>query len=97
MPSYLESRTSARLRESIAQGLHGGGDEARDHISERAPCRRGQGLSVIRCPELRVSCATSPKTNIDRTFAALKERYGKLHVVVHERVTRARRRTGGEF
>src|SRR5215468_5717746 len=68
---------------SIAQGLHAAGMKlAITYQNERLAAEAKDLIDSLPGAE-GFMCDVSKDEEIERTFAALKERYGKLHVVVH--------------
>ena len=80
---------------SIAQGLHNAGAKvAITYQNERLELEARELIASLPGAE-GFMCDVSDDAAIDRLFVRLKERYGKLHVLVHSVAYRSRRGTEG--
>jgi len=82
---------------SIAQGLHAAGmNLAITYQNERLAAEAKDLIDSLPGAE-GFMCDVSKDDEIDRTFAALKQRYGKLHVLVHSVAYAPAAELEGEF
>ncbi len=105
MSSTLEGRVAVvfgvankrSIAWSIAQGLHAAGAKlAVTYQNERLELEAKELILSLPGAEAFM-CDVSDDAQIDRLFAQLKERYGKLHVLVHSVAFAPRGRNEGRF
>src|SRR5215467_10707408 len=105
MSSSLEGRTAVvfgvankrSIAWSIAQGLHNAGAKlAITYQNERLALEAKDLIASLPGAEA-LQCDVSRDSEIDQLFATLKERYGKLHVLVHSVAFAPAEELKGEF
>src|SRR6201993_4354951 len=82
---------------SIAQGLHAAGMQLAITYQNERLAEEAKDLIDSLPGAKGFMCDVSKDEEIDRTFAALKERYGKLHVLVHSVAYAPAAELEGEF